>query len=83
MNYLDAKDYLRIADNAYNAQAYNECAQILKKVAQAIAFDLEALPDQRKELTDLVCAQINRFQFCPDEALWETVTGLNDLFRKD
>ena len=33
MTYQDALDYLRIAENAYNVQAYSESAEIVEKLA--------------------------------------------------
>lgn len=81
MTYTDAKDYLRIADNAYNIGAYNEAAEIVEKVSYAIAYDTEMPSSEREEIIEAVKSQIGRFQFCPDECCWEDVSGLNDLFR--
>ena len=40
MTYQDALDYLRIAENAYNVQAYSESAEIVEKLAY-FAVDIE------------------------------------------
>ena len=83
MDYKDAIEYLRIAENAYNAEAFSESAEILEKVARYIAYDSENLSsEQRKELTDKTMAGIGRFHWCPDEALWEEVSALSDFFRE-
>lgn len=81
MTYTDAKDYLRIADNAYNIEAYSEAAEIVEKVAYAIAYDNEMPSQKREEIIHAVKEQIARFQFCPDECLWEDTSSLSDLFR--
>lgn len=80
MTYTDAKEYLRIAENAYSLEAYAEAADIVGKVARDVAFDT-AMPEiQREEIINCVKSQIARFQFCPDECCWEDMSGLSDLF---
>lgn len=81
MTYTDAKEYLRIAENAYNIEAFSEAAEIVEKVAYAIAYDKDMLPQQREEIIHAVKEQIARFQFCPDECCWEETSSLSDLFR--
>ena len=70
MTYQDALDYLRIAENAYNVQAYSESAEIVEKLAYFAV-----------EITEAVKQAIGRFTFCPDEYIWEKTCGLIDLFR--
>ncbi len=36
MDYKDAIEYLRIAENAYNVEAFSESAEILEKVALSL-----------------------------------------------
>lgn len=82
MNYQDAKEYLRIAENAFNVQAYDESAEIVEKVARYIAYEGDNLTAaQKAELTETVQRAIGRFTFCPDECLWEETCALMDLFR--
>lgn len=84
MTYPDAKEYLRIADNAYNAEAYTEAAEILEKVVHAVAFDRELSSSRNRDLSSAqyeeiaaeVRRQIARFHFCPDEPSWEDVSSL-------
>lgn len=82
MTNQDALDYLRIAENAYNVQAYSESAEIVEKLAY-FAIDREngLSPQQRVEITEAVKQAIGRFTFCPDEYIWEKTCGLIDLFR--
>lgn len=81
MTYKDAKEYLRIADNAYRVEAYSEAVEIVEKVAYAVAFDKDMPLTQRDEIVHEVKEQIARFQFCPDECCWEMTGALGDLFR--
>ncbi len=81
MTYKDAKEYLRIADNAYRVEAYSEAADIVEKVAYGVASDTDMPSAQRDEIVREVKELIARFQFCPDECCWETTCGLADLFR--
>jgi methionine aminopeptidase len=83
MTYTDAKEYLRIAENAYNIDAYTEAAEIVAKVAQAVAFDTDMPKIQRDEIAQSVKSQIARFQFCPDECCWEVVSELSNLFKDE
>lgn len=81
MTYQDALDYLRIAENAYNVQAYSESAEIVEKLAYfAVSRDNGLSPQQRIEITESVKRAISRFTFCPDECIWEETCGLIDLF---
>jgi hypothetical protein len=82
MTFEDAKQFLHIADNAYNVEAYSQAAEILEKVAYAVAYKSEMNPSQRKEISDIVKKQLGRFQFCPDECSWENVSGLTDLLKE-
>lgn len=82
MTYTDASEYLRIAANAYRVEAYGEAADILGIVAPAVAFDRDMAPGQRNRLIAELRIQTGRFQFCPDECAWESVSALNDLFRE-
>ncbi len=81
MTYIDAKEYLHIAENAYNIEAYKEAAEIVEKVALAMAFDTVMPANRRDEIIESVKSQIARFQFCPVECYWEDISGLSDLFR--
>lgn len=82
MNYEDAMEYLRIAENAFDVQAYEEAAEITEKVAHYAAYGCEELsPEQKTALVDAVQRAIGRFTFCPDECLWEEISALSDLFR--
>jgi hypothetical protein len=83
MTYTDAKEYLHIAENAYGVEAYAEAAEIVAKVARAVAFDTAMPKIQRDEIVNNVKSQIARFQFCPDEGCWEVVSELSDLFRAE
>ncbi len=83
MTYTDAKEYLRIAENAYSIESYAKAAEIVEKVARAVAFDSDMSEDQRYEIIGSVKSQIARFQFCPDECCWEDMNGLYDLFRNE
>lgn len=81
MTYQDALDYLRIAENAYNGQAYSESAEIVEKLAYfAVSRDNGLSPQQRIEIIESVKHAISRFTFCPDECIWEETCGLIDLF---
>lgn len=80
-NYQDAKDYLHIAENAFNAQAYQESAEIVENVARYVAYQGKSLTTaQRAELTKETQKAIGLFTFCPDECLWEETSALMDLF---
>jgi hypothetical protein len=83
MTYTDAKEYLHIAENAYRIEAYTEAAEIVSKVARAVAFDTDMIEIQRDEIVKIVKSQIARFQFCPDECCWEDVSELSNLFRDE
>lgn len=83
MTYTDAKEYLHIAENAYSIEAFTEAAEIIEKVARAVAFDTNMSDIQRDEIIKTIKYQIARFQFCPDECCWEYVSGLFDLFREE
>ncbi|MGM9705153.1 MAG: hypothetical protein ACI3YB_04085 [Prevotella sp.] len=81
MTYQDALDFLHIAENAYEAEAYSESAEIVRKIACFVIDKRNGLSgQQRAELTEAVKRSIGRFTFCPDEALWEDTCGLIDLF---
>lgn len=82
MTFDDAKEYLHIAENAFNAGAYQESAQIVTRLAYFAADDSNGLTcSERRELTDGVKRAIGRFTECPDECTWEDMCGLEDLFR--
>lgn len=82
MTYTDAKEFLRIASNAFDAGAYTESAQIVTRLAYFAADDSNGLTgSERRELTDGVKRAIGRFTECPDECTWEDMCGLEDLFR--
>jgi hypothetical protein len=83
MTYTDAKEYLRIAENAYNIEAYTEATEMVAKVARAVAFDTDMPKIQRNEIIQSVKSQIARFQFCPDECCWEDVSELSNLFQNE
>lgn len=79
--YQDAMDFLHIADNAFDAQAYDESAEIVQKVARYAAYESKGLSrEQQATLTEAVQRLIGRFTFCPDECLWEEVSALSDMF---
>lgn len=81
MTYQDALDYLRIADNAYNVQAYTESAEIVGKLAYFAADKENGLSaQQRTEIIEAVKRAIGRFTFCLDECIWEETSSLMDLF---
>ncbi len=79
MTYTDAKEYLHIAENAYNMGAYSEAAEIVKKIARAVALDTDMPETQRAEIVEGTKTLIARFQFCSDECCCEDVSGLSDL----
>lgn len=85
MTYKDAKELLRIADNAFNAGAYVESAEIVEKLAYFVANrkDNGLSAKQSDEITKTVKQAIGRFTFCPDESVWEEACGLMDLFGDD
>lgn len=75
-------DFLRIAENAFNAGAYQESADIVEKVACYAAYSSDNLPAEQKEtLTKEAQRAIALFTFCPDECLWEEISALSDMFR--
>lgn len=81
MIYQDALDYLHIAENAYNVGAYTESADIVRRLAYyAIDTRNGLTPNQRAEFAKAVQRAINRFSNCPDEAIWEEMCELGDLF---
>lgn len=82
MTFDDAKEYLHIAENAFNAGAYQESAQIVTRLAYFVIADDNSLTfSERRELTDGVKRAIGRFTESPDECTWEDMCGLGDLFR--
>lgn len=82
MTYQDALDYLHIAENAYNAEAYDESAEIVRNLAYFVIRKDNGLSNQqREEIAEAVKRAIGRFTYCPDEAIWEDMCGLEDLFR--
>ena len=84
MTYKDVRDFLHIAENAYNVGAYYESAMIVQRMAYLIAGGPRSngfTPAENRELTELVKKAINRFTDCPDECAWEDTCGLIDLFR--
>ena len=80
MTYIEAKEYLRIANNAYNVEAYNAAADIVEKIAKEVAFDNVMSKLQHEEILNGLKSLIARFQFCPDECCWENISSLSDLF---
>lgn len=83
MNYTDAKEFLRIADMAYDAGDYQNAADIVERVARFAAYDSSNLTqNELYELTRAVKHSIARFTDCPDEAIWEEASALGDMFRK-
>lgn len=84
-DYKDAELSLRIADTAYRAEEYATAGDIVTEVAHFCVSERgksvmsEA---EREQLSAAVEAAIGRFTYCPDEAVWEDMTGLIDLFRK-
>lgn len=81
MTYQEAIENLRIAEKAYNAGAYSESADIVRKIAYyAISRENGLTAEQRDEVTEAVKRAISSFTYCPDEAVWEDVCGLGDLF---
>ena len=81
MTCTDAKEYLHIAKNAYELEAFTEALEILYKVAHWVAYDDEMTESIRQEIINETKSQLSRFQFCPDEACWEESCGIYDLFR--
>lgn len=82
MNYTDAKEFLRIADMAYDAGDYQNAADIVERVARFAAYDGDSMTEaQLNDLTREVKLSIARFTDCPDEAIWEEASALIDLFR--
>lgn len=83
MTYEDAKEYLHIAENAYNVGAYSESADIVRQLAYfAVAKEGSPLTvEQRDEIIEQVKKAVSRFTFCPDECIWEDTCGLMDLFQ--
>lgn len=81
MTYEDAKEYLRIADNAYNAEAYTESAGIIEKVVHGVASHSDMEESRHEEIVAGLRQLIARFHYCPDEVCWETVSSLSDFFR--
>ncbi len=82
MNYTDAKEFLRIADMAYDAGDYQNAADIVERVARFAAYDSSDLTqNELYDLTRAVKHSIARFTDCPDEAIWEEASALIDLFR--
>lgn len=82
MTFDDAKEYLHIAENAFNAGAYQESAQIVTRLAYfVIADDNSLTADEKARLTAAVKLAIGRFTDCPDECIWEDMCGLGDLFK--
>ncbi len=82
MNYTDAKEFLRIADMAYNAGDYRNSADITERIARCAAYDTALDESERADLTKEVMLMIGRFSDCPDEAVWEEACALSDMFRK-
>lgn len=83
MNYTDAKEFLRIADMAYDAGDYQNAADIVERVARFAAYDSRGLTqNELYDLTRAVKHSIARFTDCPDEAIWEEASALGDMFRK-
>lgn len=83
MNYTDAKEFLRIADMAYDAGDYQNAADIVERVARFAAYDCSNLTqNELYDLTRAVKHSIARFTDCPDEAVWEEASALGDMFRK-
>lgn len=83
MTYTDAKKYLHIAENAYDLGAYSEAAEIAENVARAVAFDKDMPGFEHDDIVKGVKSLMARFQFCPDECLWEDMSSLSDLFHND
>lgn len=82
MTYKDAKDFLYIAENAYNIGAFAESAEIVRNLAFFVIDKGNGLSaEERQTLTEEVKRAIGRFTNCPDEAIWEDTCGLIDLFR--
>ena len=55
MNFTDAKEFLRIADMAYDAGDYQNAADIVERVARFAAYDGKGLSqEQLAELTHAV-----------------------------
>lgn len=82
MNYSDAKEFLHIADMAYDAGDYQNAADIVERVARFAAYDSSDLTqNELYDLTRAVKHSIARFTDCPDEAIWEEASALIDLFR--
>lgn len=76
-------EYLRIAECAYNAGAYEETYEIVENVARYTAFESDDLPhDKKAVLVKNVDRAMSRFSFCPDECLWEEMCILSDMFRE-
>lgn len=81
MTYQDAKEYLRIADNALNVEAYTEAVEIVEKLTFfTINKDNGLNPAQNAEITDDVKKMIGRFTYANSEWAWEQTSGLLDLF---
>ena len=82
MNYTDAKEFLRIADMAYDAGDYQNAADIVERVARFAAYDSsDRTQNELYDLTRAVKHSIARFTDCPDEAIWEEASALGDMFR--
>lgn len=82
MTYEDAKDFLHIAENAFQVGAYTESAQIVQRLAYfAINSENGLTSEQNEEIRKGVILAIGRFTDCPDESIWEDTCGLIDLFR--
>lgn len=82
MNYTDAKEFLRIADMAYDAGDYQNAADIVERIARYAAYDSDGLTENElADLTHAVKRSIGRFTDCPDEAIWEEASALSDMFR--
>lgn len=80
--YEDAMDYLRIAEQAYNAGAVEEAYDIMDNVADYTCNAGSNLPDERRG--PLVCEmeRVTRLtHYCPEEDMWEELRYLTEKYQ--
>lgn len=81
MNYKEANEYLKIADNALRLKEWDIALDILTNLAHFIVNDQNLTDSEHKVIYDAVKNRLGSFQTCPDECCWEKSCNVYDLFR--
>ena len=82
--YINRREALRTAKQAYDAGSYSTSFELLESLAHYIVSSKaaqELSPTHLEELREGIKQSLAQFAMCQDEALWEEASELYELVR--